>query len=70
MSFLYNISIFGNEAKPILTELDPLKVYPFTFNSFGAKFQTTFVVHRLERRLYVKVKDGMSNSVDPDETAH
>ena len=48
-------------------------------NSFGAKFQTTFVVcfffliltnHLLERRLYVKLKDWMSNSVDPDETAH
>ena len=25
---------------------------------------------RLERRLYVKLKDRMSNSVDPDETAH
>ena len=25
---------------------------------------------RLERRLYVKLKDWMSNSVDPDETAH
>ena len=50
-------------------------------NSFGAKFQTTFVVwyffltnYRLERSLYVslhvKLKDWMSNSVDPDETAH
>ena len=46
-------------------------------NSFGAKFQTTFVVcffiltnYRLERRLYVKLKDWMSNSVDSDETAH
>ena len=26
--------------------------------------------YRLERRLYVKLKDWMSNSVDPDETAH
>ena len=47
-----------------------------TFNSFGAKFQTTFVVcffltnYRLERSLYVKLKDWMSNSVDPDETDH
>ena len=62
-------------------------------NSFGAKFQTTFVVcflffffffffflffcfsfyftnYRLERRSYVKLTDRMSNSVDPDETAH
>ena len=45
-------------------------------NSFGAKFQTTFVVcffiltnYRLERRLYVKLKDWISNSVDQDETA-
>ena len=45
-------------------------------NSFGAKFQTTFVIcfliltnYRLERRLYVK-KDWMSNNLDPDETAH
>ena len=47
------------------------------FNSFGAKFQTTFVVcffiltnYRLKRCLYVKLKDWMSNSVDPDETTH
>ena len=26
--------------------------------------------YRLEIRLYVNLKDGMSNSVDPDETAH
>ena len=48
-------------------------------NSFGAKFQTTFVAcflffiltnFRLERRLHVKLEEGMSNSVDPDETAH
>ena len=45
-------------------------------NSFGAKFQTTFVVcfsfltnYRLKRSLYVKLKDWMLNSVDPDETA-
>ena len=44
--------------------------------SFGAKFQTTFVVcfliltnYRLERRSYVTLKDRISNSVDPDETA-
>ena len=44
-------------------------------NSFGAKFQTTFVVcvcvyltkYRLERSLYVKFKDWMPKSVDPDE---
>ena len=46
-------------------------------NSFGAKFQMTFVVcflfkamYCMERSLYVKLKDRMSNSVDPDETAH
>ena len=47
-------------------------------NSFGTKFQTTknvvcfFILtnYRLERRLYVKLKDWMSSSVDPDETAH
>ena len=45
-------------------------------NSFGAKFQTKFVFcfvfltnYRLERSLYVKLKDLMSNSTDPDETA-
>ena len=26
--------------------------------------------YRLKRNLYVKLKDWMSNSVDPDETAH
>ena len=26
--------------------------------------------YRLERRLYVKLKDWMPNSIDPDETAH
>ena len=42
--------------------------------SFGANFQTTFVVcfsfltnYRLK---YVKLKYWISNSVDPDETAH
>ena len=41
-------------------------------NSLGVKFQTTFVVcsnYRLERRLFVKLKGWMSNSIDPDETA-
>ena len=45
-------------------------------NSFGARFQTTFVAcffiltnYRLERHLYVKLKNWMSNSVDPDETS-
>ena len=45
-------------------------------NSFGAKFQTTFVVcffyfdnYPLERPLCVKLKDRMSNSIDPDEMA-
>ena len=51
----------------------------FLFNSFGAKFQTTFVVwfffffiktnYRLEKSLYVNII-WLSNSVDPDETAH
>ena len=54
-------------------------------NSFGAKFQTTFfrrqispfVVcfdfltnYQLEISLYEKLKDSMSNSIDPDEMAH
>ena len=49
----------------------------YSFNSFGAKFQTTNVVcffiltnDHLERRLYVKLKDWMSNRVDPDEMGH
>ena len=29
-----------------------------------------FNTFRLERSLYVKFKDGMSNSIHPDETAH
>ena len=48
----------------------------FLLNSFSAKFQTTFVVcffiltrYRLERRLYIKLRPWMLNSVDPDETA-
>ena len=56
--------------------MPPLKV-SIPLNSFGAKFQITFVVcffiltnYRLERSLYVNLKDWMSNSVDPDETAH
>ena len=52
--------------------------YFLIFNFFGAKFQTTFVVcfifiltnYCLERCLYVKLKDCMSNCVDPEETAH
>ena len=46
-------------------------------NSFGTKFQTILssaflflTNYRLKRSLYVKLKDRMSNSVDPDETAH
>ena len=46
-------------------------------NSSHAKVQRPFVVcfliltnHCLERRLYVKLNDWMSNSVDPDEMAH
>ena len=48
------------------------------FNSFSAKFQTTFIFvvcffiltnYRLERRLYVKLKDWMSNSVGSDKMA-
>ena len=38
-------------------------------NSFGAKFQTTLssflTNYRLKRSLYLQLKDGMSNSVDP-----
>ena len=48
-----------------------------SIKSFGAKFQTTlssafFILtnYHLERHLYVKLKDCMSNSVDPDEMAH
>ena len=53
-----------------------------SLNVSGAKFQTTYVVcffrfslffltnYRLERSLYVKLKDWLSNSVHPDETAH
>ena len=64
------------EGHTILPELSPLRDI-ISLNSFGAKFQTTFVVcfsfltkYRLKRSLYVKLKDWMSNSVDPDETAH
>ena len=45
------------------------------FNSFGANFQATFVVcffltnYYFESSLYEKLKNWMSNSVDPDETA-
>ena len=47
------------------------------FNSLGAKFQTTFVICFLFRnklslgmKFIAKLKDWMSNSVDPDEKAH
>ena len=47
------------------------------FNSFHAKFQMPFVIYFfiltnlcLERPLYVKLTDWMSNSIDLDETAH
>ena len=44
----------------------------WVITSSGAKFQTTFfrTDYRLERSLHVKLQDWMSNSVDPDETAH
>ena len=64
----------GGEGKGLQIDLLDRNL---ALNSFGAKFQTTFVVcffiltnYRLERRLYVKLKDWMSNSVDPDVTAH
>ena len=47
-----------------------------TVNSFGAKFQTTFIVcfvfvlFFFNKLSTVKLKDRMSNSIDPDETAH
>ena len=72
-----------NSKGPVQNEWLRMLVCLFApFNSFAAKFQTTFVVcfsflflffltnHCLESRLYVKLKDCMSNSVDPDETAH
>ena len=53
------------------------KLFPCPSYSFGAKFQTTFVVcffllanFRFKRSLYVKLKDLLSNSVDPDEMTH
>ena len=54
-------------------------VSALTINSFGARFQTTFVVFlsfffsdklSFGKKLYAECKDWMSNSVDPDETAH
>ena len=49
----------------------------FTLNSFGVKFQMIFVIcfvfltnYQLKESLYVKLTYGMSNSVDPDESAH
>ena len=78
--FLQNvIAVRGPPPRDVLNLL--FRTYPIyiytAFNSFGAKFLTTFVVcffilinYRLERRLYIKLKDWMSNSVDPDETAH
>ena len=46
-------------------------------NYFVAKFQMIFVIcfafltnYPLERSLYAKLKDKMSNSIDPDEMAH
>ena len=50
----------------------------YYLNSFGVKFQATFVFcfgffltkYPLEVSLYLKFNNWMSNSVDPDETAH
>ena len=52
--------------------------YEETLNSFGAKFQTTFVVCFVgfnkisigKKLMCIKLKNRMSNSVDTDETAH
>ena len=77
---LWNVKIcFLGKLWKNISHCRPLILLPKmpSINSFSAKFQTTFVVcfsilthHRLERRLYVKLKDRMSKSVDPDETAH
>ena len=43
------------------------------FRLFAHRSMSAFLFltnYRLKRSLYVKLKDGMSNSVDPDETAH
>ena len=67
----------GSAQTVQMSETTISHVTTHSFNYFGAKFQTTFVVcffsltnYRLERSLYVKLKDWISNSVDPDETAH
>ena len=41
-------------------------------NSYlSSAFLTNYRLHGMERSyIYVKLKDRMSNSVDPDETAH
>ena len=38
--------------------------------SFASVFFFFFSNYKLKRSLYVKLKDWMSNSIDPDETAH
>ena len=52
------------QANKVFYEFTVVRTPLLTFNSFGAKFQATFVVccfilanYRLERRLYVKLKD-------------
>ena len=70
--------LFRKRVKLTDRDFSPESVW-IPLNSFGAKFQTSFVVClffffffkncRLKRRLWVKLKDN-SNSVDPDETAH
>ena len=46
-----------------------LSVPNFRRHLSSAFFFFILTNYRLERRLYVKLKDWMSNSVDPDETA-
>ena len=72
----YSIIWAAGTYPSCLPREDRVRLLPI--NSFGAKFQTTFVVcfsffltnYRLKRRYYVKLIDWMSNSVDPDKMVH
>ena len=74
--FHFRADRFLEGGQPILKDLSSPEIVSSPLNSFDAKFQRTFVVCffqqtiALKEVLYVKLKDWIPNSVDPDETAH
>ena len=56
--------------KTIQKQANILELHCISVPDLSSFFFFFLTNYRLERNLYVKLKDLMSNSIDPDETAH